>query len=175
MKFTGVEGSTVPINETDRGASARSPTATSTTFRSRRSSTSAVIEDRREEVLRDAEERLILMAVLDVQVVATDHAVGRGRRSRRGSPGTAIWVFCPEHMPVLAALAQGELVIEPVDGPPLKATVSGGFFSVDSDQVTIVADDADLINGRPAPLLLSRALRPRSPGGSGASGASLFG
>ena len=37
-----------------------------------------------------------------------------------------------------------ELVIEPVEGPAVTAKVAGGFFSVDADQVTIVADDADL-------------------------------
>ncbi|MGO1549374.1 MAG: F0F1 ATP synthase subunit epsilon [Nesterenkonia sp.] len=88
------------------------------------------------------------MAVLDVQVVATDHAVWSGEaKSVRGRTRDGDMGILPGHTPVLAALAQGELVIEPVDGPALKATVSGGFFSVDSDQVTIVADDADLING----------------------------
>lgn len=88
------------------------------------------------------------MAVLDVQVVATDHAVWEGEaKSIRGRTNDGDIGILPGHAPVLAVLAEGELVIEPVEGPVLTATVSGGFFSVDSDKVTVVADDADLTNG----------------------------
>lgn len=88
------------------------------------------------------------MAVLDVQVVATDHAVWEGEaKSIRGRTIDGDVGILPGHTPVLAVLVEGELVIEPVEGPALTATVSGGFFSVDSDKVTVVADDADLTNG----------------------------
>ncbi|WP_022872805.1 F0F1 ATP synthase subunit epsilon [Nesterenkonia alba] len=85
------------------------------------------------------------MAELDVQVVATDHAVWQGKaRSVRGRTVEGDMGILPGHTPVLALLGQGELVIEPTEGPTVTAQVNGGFFSVDSDQVTIVADDADL-------------------------------
>ena len=48
----------------------------------------------------------------------------------------------PGHSPVLAVLAAGELVIEPVSGERINVNVDGGFFSVDSNRVVIVADNA---------------------------------
>ena len=85
------------------------------------------------------------MAVLDVQVVASDHAVWSGEaKSIRGRTVEGDMGILPGHTPVLALLAEGELVIEPVEGAAVTATVAGGFFSVDSNKVTIVADDANL-------------------------------
>lgn len=85
------------------------------------------------------------MASLDVQVVASDHAVWSGAaNSVRGRTVEGDVGILPGHTPVLALLAEGELVIDPVEGAPVTAHVAGGFFSVDSDKVTIVADDADL-------------------------------
>lgn len=85
------------------------------------------------------------MAELDVQVVASDHAVWSGAaKSVRGRTVEGDIGILPGHTPVLSLLAEGELVINPVEGAPITAKVSGGFFSVDSDQVTIVADKADL-------------------------------
>ncbi|GAA1824216.1 F0F1 ATP synthase subunit epsilon [Nesterenkonia flava] len=85
------------------------------------------------------------MAELDVQVVATDHAVWSGKaKSVRGRTVEGDIGILPGHTPVLALLGEGELAIEPVSGPKVTAQVKGGFFSVDHDRVTIVADDADL-------------------------------
>lgn len=44
------------------------------------------------------------------------------------------------HSPVLAILREGVVTIRPEAGEPFEAQVSGGFLSVDSDHVTIVAD-----------------------------------
>ncbi|GAA3067558.1 MULTISPECIES: F0F1 ATP synthase subunit epsilon [Actinomycetes] len=86
------------------------------------------------------------MAELDVQVVSQDHAVWSGpAKAVRGRTIEGDMGILPGHTPVLALLASGELLIEPVDGSPVRANVSGGFFSVDSDRVTIVADDAQLV------------------------------
>ena len=49
----------------------------------------------------------------------------------------------PGHTPVLSLLRAGEVrVREERGGQPLAWHVDGGFLSVDSDQVTIVVDDA---------------------------------
>ncbi|GAA4927845.1 F0F1 ATP synthase subunit epsilon [Nesterenkonia rhizosphaerae] len=88
------------------------------------------------------------MAQLDVQVVASDHAVWSGQaKSVRARTVEGDIGILPGHTPVLALLGEGELVVEPVSGTAVKAQVSGGFFSVDHDRVTIVADDAELSNG----------------------------
>ncbi|GFZ94396.1 F0F1 ATP synthase subunit epsilon [Nesterenkonia alkaliphila] len=86
------------------------------------------------------------MAALDVQVVAADHAVWSGEaKSLTGRTVEGDMGILPGHTPVLALLAEGELTIEPVDGGgPIKAHVKGGFFSVDDDKVTVVADEADI-------------------------------
>ncbi|GAA3288035.1 F0F1 ATP synthase subunit epsilon [Nesterenkonia halobia] len=87
------------------------------------------------------------MAELDVEVVAHDHAVWSGAATAiRGRTTDGDMGILPGHTPVLALLDSGELVIEPVDGAPVRAQVNGGFFSVDSDRVTIVADDAQLVS-----------------------------
>lgn len=85
------------------------------------------------------------MATLDVQVVATDHAVWSGEaKSLTGRTVEGDIGILPGHSPVLALLAEGELTIEPAEGGTVTAHVKGGFFSVDSDKVTVVADQADI-------------------------------
>lgn len=88
------------------------------------------------------------MSSLDVQVVASDHAVWSGEaKAIRGRTVEGDIGILPGHTPVLALLAEGELRIEPVEGAVVTAHVAGGFFSVDSDKVTIVADQATLEGG----------------------------
>ncbi|MDR2454096.1 MAG: F0F1 ATP synthase subunit epsilon [Bifidobacteriaceae bacterium] len=55
----------------------------------------------------------------------------------------------PRHEPLLALLRPGEVKVElPGAGSGVvKARVSGGFLSVDSDIVTVVADEAELVGG----------------------------
>ncbi|CEA08555.1 ATP synthase epsilon chain [Arthrobacter saudimassiliensis] len=83
------------------------------------------------------------MAELEVEIVAADHFVWSGparlvkARTTEGDIG-----IMPGHTPLLAILAAGELAIDPVDGSRIEVTVDGGFFSVDSNRVVIVADNA---------------------------------
>ena len=50
----------------------------------------------------------------------------------------------PGHTPVLSLLRAGEVrVREERGGQPLAWHVDGGFLSVDSDQVTLVVDNAE--------------------------------
>ncbi|MDR1798394.1 MAG: F0F1 ATP synthase subunit epsilon [Bifidobacteriaceae bacterium] len=51
----------------------------------------------------------------------------------------------PRHEPFLALLGNGEVKVELPEGGVYRARVEGGFFSVDSDIVTIVTDDAESI------------------------------
>ncbi|MGO1320419.1 MAG: F0F1 ATP synthase subunit epsilon [Galactobacter sp.] len=85
------------------------------------------------------------MAQLDVEVVAADHHVwaGQARRVNAYTVGGDIGVL-PGHTPVLSLLATGRVEIEPLEGPRVHIKADGGFLSVDSDRVTIVADDAEL-------------------------------
>jgi F-type H+-transporting ATPase subunit epsilon len=84
-----------------------------------------------------------ISAELEVEIVAADHFVWSGQatmvkaRTSDGEIG-----ILPGHTPVLAVLAAGELAIEPVSGDRITVNVDGGFFSVDSNRVVIVADNA---------------------------------
>ncbi|MDP9883643.1 F-type H+-transporting ATPase subunit epsilon [Sinomonas atrocyanea] len=85
------------------------------------------------------------MAELEVEIVAADHFVWSGpakmvkARTADGEIG-----ILPGHTPVLAIMHAGDIVIEPVSGSRITAAVDGGFFSVDSDRVVIVADNAQI-------------------------------
>ncbi len=85
------------------------------------------------------------MAELEVEIVAADHFVWSGAatmvkaRTSDGEIG-----ILPGHSPVLAILAEGELAIQPVSGERITVGVDGGFFSVDSNRVVIVADNAKI-------------------------------
>lgn len=82
---------------------------------------------------------------LEVEIVAADHFVWSGAarmvnaRTANGQIG-----ILPGHSPILAILEAGELSVEPVSGERLVVGVDGGFFSVDSDRVVIVADNAKI-------------------------------
>jgi F-type H+-transporting ATPase subunit epsilon len=71
------------------------------------------------------------------------------------------------HSPVFGILAEGSLVEIISDEPTVKAAVSGGFFSVADDQVSILAAQAQLgaeVDLEEARRELATALAEASPG-----------
>ena len=84
------------------------------------------------------------MSSLKVEMVAADRKVWEGEatfvraRSIAGELG-----IMPGHSPLLGILVEGEVTIESVDGQRQTVTVDGGFISVDSNVVTIVAEHVD--------------------------------
>ena len=87
------------------------------------------------------------MAQLDVEVVAADHAVWSGvaRRVNAVTVNGDIGVL-PGHTPVIALLAAGRVEIEPLEGARIQIAADGGYFSIENNRVTIVADDAQLVD-----------------------------
>ena len=85
------------------------------------------------------------MAELQVEIVAADHFVwsGPAKLVKARSVDGEIGVL-PGHVPMLSVLAAGDLEIEPISGARFTVQIDGGFFSVDSDRVVIVADNAVL-------------------------------
>ena len=83
--------------------------------------------------------------LLDVEIVAEDHFVWSGQaravsaRTIDGEIG-----ILPGHTPLLAVLGDGEVVVEAANGEAVVAQANGGFFSVDSNRVTIAATQAEL-------------------------------
>ncbi|MDR2379751.1 MAG: F0F1 ATP synthase subunit epsilon [Bifidobacteriaceae bacterium] len=51
----------------------------------------------------------------------------------------------PRHEPLLALLGAGDVRVSPPTGPEVKVRITGGFLSIDSDIVTVVADEAELV------------------------------
>ncbi|TWP36517.1 F0F1 ATP synthase subunit epsilon [Leekyejoonella antrihumi] len=81
------------------------------------------------------------MSSLNVQLVAADRKVWEGDakeiscRTVAGELG-----ILPGHAPLLSVLDEGDLIVDPVSGQRSTVTIDGGFISVDSDKVTIVAE-----------------------------------
>jgi F-type H+-transporting ATPase subunit epsilon len=85
------------------------------------------------------------MAELSVNVVSAERAIWKGpaRSVVAKTPEGEIGVL-PGHEPVLALLVESPLRIESPDGSRFLVAVHGGFFSVDSDQVHVIAEVAEL-------------------------------
>lgn len=83
------------------------------------------------------------MAELQVELVAADRMVWEGTAtmvSARGVEGDL--GIMAGHSPIMTILADGEIRIIS-DGDPQTAHVSGGFMTVDSDRVVIVAEHVE--------------------------------
>ncbi len=84
------------------------------------------------------------MSELKVELVAADRRVWKGEakfvrvRTTEGDVG-----ILPGHAPLLAALRDGDILIEGTDGRRNEASIGDGFLSVDHDGVTIVAQSVD--------------------------------
>ena len=85
------------------------------------------------------------MAELAVSLVAVDRKIWSGTASAvsvktlEGDIG-----ILPKHEPVLALLADSPVRITTTEGHVIVAAVHGGFFAVDSDSVSILAETAEL-------------------------------
>ena len=93
------------------------------------------------------------MAHLEVDLVAADRKVWSGEASMVSAPAADGGIgILPGHAPVLSVLRAGTVRVHPVSGAVQEIHVSGGFLSVDDDQVTVVVDTADVdpgTSGRP--------------------------
>lgn len=82
---------------------------------------------------------------LSVQLVAADRSVWSGEativiaRTVDGDLGVL-----PGHEPMLAELASGVVLARTLDGEVVAAAVHGGFISVESDTVSLLAEVAEL-------------------------------
>lgn len=85
------------------------------------------------------------MAELDVAVVSAERSLwsGPARSVVAKTPEGEIGIL-PGHEPVLALLVESPLRIEQPDGTKVVVAVHGGFFSVDSDKVNVIAEVAEL-------------------------------
>jgi F-type H+-transporting ATPase subunit epsilon len=100
-------------------------------------------------------------SVLDVAVVSAERLLWQGQAKSvvAKTPEGEIGIL-PGHEPVLALLLESPLRIEEPDGAKMMVAVHGGFFSVDSNKVNVIAEVAELaedIDLERAQAALSRA------------------
>lgn len=82
---------------------------------------------------------------LQVELVSADRSVWSGEASLvRARTAEGEIGIMGGHEPLLAILAPGEVSIAGSGAEGITAQVSGGFFSVDHDKVTIVAETVEV-------------------------------
>lgn len=83
--------------------------------------------------------------VLTVAVVSAERALwsGEAKSLVAKTPEGDIGVL-PDHEPVLALLVDSPLRIEEPDGTKVVVAVHGGFFSVENNNVNVIAEIAEL-------------------------------
>lgn len=88
-----------------------------------------------------------MAGVLEVTVVAVERSVWAGRatsviaRTVEGDIG-----ILPGHEPVLSLLRDGIVRIQSAEGETILVAASGGFFAVDSNRVSVLAERAVVAN-----------------------------
>lgn len=81
------------------------------------------------------------MALLNVDLVAADRKVWSGPATMVAAPAADGEIgILPGHTPVLSVMRAGRVRIRPQNGAVVEVHVTGGFLSVDDDQVMVVAD-----------------------------------
>ena len=86
------------------------------------------------------------MAELKVSVVSADQEIWSGvakqivARTTEGEIG-----ILPGHEPILAILGAGEVRVTTTEGSVITANAEDGFLSVENNNVTIVARNAELV------------------------------
>ncbi len=86
------------------------------------------------------------MAQLEVNLVSARETVWAGAARMVVAPAADGEIgLLAGHTPVLSVLRSGTVRVQPIEGDPIAVAVSGGFLSIDSDVVTIVVDDADVV------------------------------
>ncbi len=85
------------------------------------------------------------MAELQVAVVSAERSLWKGTAKSvvAKTPDGEIGIM-PGHEPVLALLVESPLRIEQPDGSKVVVAVHGGFFAVDSNEVNVIAEVAEL-------------------------------
>lgn len=85
------------------------------------------------------------MAELTVDIVAVERSVWTGAaksvvlKTVEGDMG-----LLPGHEPVLAMLSDGPVRVDPTDGDPIFFAVHGGFFSMDTNHIRVLAEVAEV-------------------------------
>ncbi len=86
------------------------------------------------------------MARLEVDLVATDRPIWSGEASYVSVPALeGDMGILADHQPVMAVLRPGVVRIHGADDSITEAQIDAGFLSVDANQVTVVVDNAQVV------------------------------
>ncbi|MCB7138054.1 F0F1 ATP synthase subunit epsilon [Cellulosimicrobium marinum] len=89
------------------------------------------------------------MAQLNVDLVSADRKIWSGEAQMVSAPAADGEIgILADHSPLLSVLREGSVRIKATQGTPLEVRISGGFLSVDANQVTIVADSVESESAR---------------------------
>jgi F-type H+-transporting ATPase subunit epsilon len=89
------------------------------------------------------------VAELNVDLVSADRKIWSGTAQQVSAPAADGEIgILADHSPLLSVLREGQVRIKGGQGAPAEIHVTGGFISVDSNQVTIVADSVESVPSR---------------------------
>ncbi|WP_435736619.1 F0F1 ATP synthase subunit epsilon [Cellulosimicrobium sp. PMB13] len=90
------------------------------------------------------------MAELNVDLVSADRKIWSGTAQQVSAPAADGEIgILADHSPLLSVLREGQVRIKGGQGSaPVEVHVTGGFISVDSNHVTIVADSVESVSNR---------------------------
>jgi F-type H+-transporting ATPase subunit epsilon len=105
------------------------------------------------------------MSELNVSVVAVDRSVwvGQAKSIVAKTPEGEIGIL-PGHEPVLSLLVNGVVRIEPTEGANVAIAVHGGFVAMDSNEVRILAEVAELAQDIDLPRAQAALARAKAAG-----------
>jgi len=88
------------------------------------------------------------VAQLNVDLVAADRNIWSGDARAVSAPAADGEIgILVNHSPLLSVLGEGTVRITGTNGEKIAVRVTGGFLSVDSNQVMLVVDDAEVLDG----------------------------
>jgi len=89
------------------------------------------------------------VAELNVELVSADRKVWSGTARMVSAPAADGEIgILADHSPLLSVLREGNVRVRGAEGTDLEVHVTGGFLSVDSNRVTIVADSVESVPTR---------------------------
>jgi F-type H+-transporting ATPase subunit epsilon len=88
------------------------------------------------------------VALLEVDLVTTDRRIWSGEATYVSAPAADGDIgILADHQPVMSVLRPGTVRIHGADDSFTEAHVDAGFLSVDANQVTVVVDNAQVVEG----------------------------
>lgn len=87
------------------------------------------------------------MPQISLEIISMDRHVFEGKVASITAPGIdGELTILPNHIPLVTPLKSGEITIRETDGEPKYLAVGSGFLVVAGNKVSVLADNADLLD-----------------------------